>query len=1276
MTNFIMPLMHRRFHLAWAVLLICLGAGAIAAMMMRTQAQDLARTQLGQQADAVVLRLHERLLQQQQMLVGAAGMVDAVDTLTPAKWQRYVQRLGATRQEAGLQEMGLSLLITSAGLPAHRAAVRAAGTPQYRVWPPGERAAYAPIVFLTPLTEQNRPGIGLDLLADETRAAVMTQAIETGSTVMTERQSRVQAPAGNASAEFVMIVPVYDRRLPHSTPQERVRAATGFVFSPFDLTGLMQGLTGKPDPVLDIVIADHLGKNRLYQGHPAAGSGAAQAPLRAVRNLTRFGQTWVVAVSPRIGSDGAVEPGLQQVAPLFGGSLMIVLGVLVGLWGTRKARARDRALAAVRAVRETGVRPVGDRDRNTQQAEALIHALRSNLYERDRHLEALNVHAIVSVTDIDGNLTYVNDRFCSRSGYSREELLGQQHRMFKSGKHAPEFYAQLWRTITANAIWSGILCNQNRDGEHYWIESSIVPFVDDTGALSQYIMICTDVTQLERNKEAWRISEERFRLGQSFANIGTWDWTIETGELLWSECIGPMFGYTEDKSRTTYDQFITAVHPDDRQRVSDAIMACVDSDTHYESEHRIIWSDGTMRWLLERGAVIRDDAGKATHMLGMVQDIHERKMVELALLSSEKRLMEAQFLARLGHWELDIATDTLFWSEMVYQIFGRDSATFEASTAAFREAVHPQDRELVTESEQRAIETGIHDVVHRIVRPDGTIRTVHEQARLEHNAEGKLWRLSGTVLDMTEYMETKEQLRESEERFIFAVEGAGDGIWDMRLETGVMLLSGHAETMLGYERGEIPATIEAGMASVHPADLPMVKSTIKRYLAGTASNYTLELRLRCKDGSYKWILCRGTVVARDAQEKPVRMIGIHTDISEQKQVQAALVEARENAERANMSKSDFLSSMSHELRTPMNAILGFAQIMEYDSSLPEEHKDNVHEILKGGHHLLELINEVLDLGKIESGNVNVSLEAVILADVLRDCQQLIQPLLTTRQLRFDMSLFPEMAVKADRTRLKQVLLNLLSNAAKYNRTGGMVSIQVLPIEDQRLRILVADTGIGIAPHHVPNLFQPFNRLGAQLGNIEGSGIGLTITRKLVELMGGTVGVESELGVGSRFWIDLPGVAVTRPGLTTLQPAHRGIVHAGVARQQVLLIDDNPVNGSLIAKILGLRPYVDLMMAQTPGLGIELAKAHRPAVILLDINMPDMDGYAVFKVLRADPALASTPIIAVTANAMPNDIARGMAAGFSAYLTKPLDIGVFLHTIDGCLTGPQETPHDL
>jgi len=545
---------------------------------------------------------------------------------------------------------------------------------------------------------------------------------------------------------------------------------------------------------------------------------------------------------------------------------------------------------------------------------------------------------------------------------------------------------------------------------------------------------------------------------------------------------------------------------------------------------------------------------------------------------------------------------------------------------------------------------------------------VHELAQMQSDGAGKPLRLTGTVQDVTEHSLAEQALADRERFLKTLIDGIPGmvGYWDRDLRCSFGN-SGYLE-WFGKTQEEMRGIAMQALLDeeLFRKNLPHIRGA----LSGEAQHF--ERVLTKADGSmaYSW-----TNYIPDITDGQVRgFFVLITDITEIKlaQVQlealnASLTAAREAADRANQAKSDFLSSMSHELRTPMNAILGFGQLMAYDDTLPADHRDSVGEILKAGSHLLELINEVLDLAKIESGRIELSMEGVDLHALAGDCRHLIQPIADKAGISLSFDLPAERAVFADRVRLKQVLLNLLSNAIKYNRPDGSVRLTATAGQPGQLRIAVTDTGHGIPPERIGELFQPFNRLGAEAGEIEGTGIGLTIARRLVDMMGGEMGVDSTLGVGTTFWVELATgqTAKVGAGETALAlPAGRTTSHDAAT---VLTIDDNPANLKLIAQVMGLRAQVHLLTAHTPELGIELALAHRPDLILLDINMPGMDGYQVLKVFQASAELRHIPVLAITANAMPRDIERGMAAGFADYLTKPLDIGKLLGSIDRCLT---------
>ena len=600
---------------------------------------------------------------------------------------------------------------------------------------------------------------------------------------------------------------------------------------------------------------------------------------------------------------------------------------------------------------------------------------------------------------------------------------------------------------------------------------------------------------------------------------------------------------------------------------------------------------------------------------------------------------------------------------------------------------------------------GKHTCEIRLRKKDGTILYAQLQSTTGETIDGDDGSVRTAILDITDSKRSEEALFKagSLQRAIF--NSANFSIIATDAKGVIQIFNVGAERMLGYTAGDV-------MNKITPADISDPQEVVARaealsvelgtpitpgfealvFKASRGIEDIYELTYLRKDGSRLPAMVSVTAL-RDARDI-IGYLLIGTDNTARKQVEeerrkldqalqeknVELERAKAAAEKANFSKSEFLSSMSHELRSPLNAILGFAQLMEESDSPPPtpDQKKSLDRMLQAGWHLLTLINEILDLAKIESGKLSLSPESVSLAEVMAECQGVLEGQAQKRGVHMT---FPQFNipcyVHADRTRLKQILINFLSNSIKYNRAQGTVEVQYAASAPGRIRISIKDTGPGLPPEKVAQLFQPFNRLGQEAGGEEGTGIGLVVAKQLIELMGGVVGVESAVGKGSVFWFEL--MAAAKPqGIVENDGSKAPQVHvqSQAPVRTLLYVEDNPANLELVEQIIARRPGLRLLSAATGKLGIELARTTQPEVILMDINLPDINGIEVMSILRNNPSTAHIPIVAISANAMPDDIKKGLQAGFFRYITKPIKVKEFMETLATALEFAEKGLHNV
>jgi len=889
-----------------------------------------------------------------------------------------------------------------------------------------------------------------------------------------------------------------------------------------------------------------------------------------------------------------------------------------------------------------------------KQVEAALRASES----RFREMVQNSPVAYLSM-DRDGVVVDANETLCVLLGRDLGAILGQPFGAFWSPATRDAFAPTLHGFLASGAV-NDELDLLRGDGEtiNVLIEGRVQ--YDSEGRFVRTHCALYDIT--ERKKIEAKLRKLSAAVEQSPAAVVITD---REGRIEYvNRTLLSSYGYTLDEVLgQTPRMFSSGERPPDDYRVLwDTIL----SGEIWQGEFRNRRKNGSLLWVSSSVAPLKDSDGRISHFLAIMEDISTRKAAEAEIEENRRRLTEAQRFARLGSWEYDPLAEETFWSEVTFELFGLDPATFVPRLPDILTMIHPEDRPLLAALDRHLMTEGSGETTLRVIRTDGEERFHHLRGRATVGPDGQVVRLAGTVQDVTE----REQASAASELFHRLVDNAGQAIRIADPQGRIVFVNPALLAMTGYRADELIGRSFTDLMA--DPDGESARALARAYAAGEGWQGLIEVRRA--DGTSFMSRCTAGVVL-DAQRRPQHLYNIFSDYTLELARQTELSDARDAAEEASRAKTAFLASMSHELRTPMNAILGFSQFLEMDPALSPQNRDSVATILKAGHHLLDLINDILDLARIESGRIDLSIEAVPLASLLRESMDLIAPLAAEHGLATRLDPGPEsLTVEADWTRFKQVMVNLLGNAVKYNRPAGEIAVGVEMLAGNRVRISVSDTGIGIPAERLAELFIPFNRLGAEHSETEGTGIGLALSRRIVEAMGATIGVESEPGHGSRFWIDLACAA----GADAADPAPRPETAPadGPTGALALYIEDNPVNLKLVEQVFARHGHLRLISAPTPGLGLDLARSHHPDLILLDINLPGINGYSVLARLRADPLTRDIPVMAISAMAMARDIERGRAAGFDAYLTKPIDIPSLLHAVETLLTRADPPPARL
>ncbi len=772
--------------------------------------------------------------------------------------------------------------------------------------------------------------------------------------------------------------------------------------------------------------------------------------------------------------------------------------------------------------------------------------LNATLSELEFQKYALDQHSIVSVADCNGLITYANQKFSEVSQYPLAELVGKDHRVLNSGFHSKEFFREMWSTISQGKVWHGEVRNRRKDGGFYWVESTIVPFMDEGGRPLRYVSIRSDITKRKSSEMFVRQATERLNLALDGSNLALWDWNVGTGEVYLSERWSEMLGSVKSHTNTTIDALNALTHPDDQAMIMGRVVTLLKGEiAFYETIHRVRAVDGRWLWVQSHGKVVeRDDLGHALRVVGTNADVTERQQAEEELRLAKERA---------------------------------------------------------------------------------------ERASIER--------------------------KESEQRLSYAMMATGEGLWDWDLRTNMVKHNRRWCEMLGLGEQYLEHPLADFEFLLHEDYKEVAMEAIQYCLEGHGG-YESEYQMRRTDGSVIWVLDRGDVVERDAEGHPQRMVGSLSDITRRKEAEAAMRQAKEDAENASRVKSDFLANMSHEIRTPMNGIIGMSELA-LDTNLNAEQREYIGLVKSSADSLLGIINDILDFSKIEAGQMTIEKIDFSLEHTLAQTMKTVAFRAHEKGLELLLHIAPDLPdwLVGDPGRLRQILLNLISNAVKFTEQGEIeVSVRRSQVaaasEGITLHFSVRDTGIGIPVDKQGMIFDSFSQADTSTTRkYGGTGLGLSITKRLANLMDGNIWVESVPGQGSTFNV------TAHFGLAEGEQPAFSVGDVKLRGMPALVVDDNPTNRFLLDEMLqswGMAPFV---VEDGPQALDELARAAGAgtpyALVLLDVRMPGMDGFAVAEYIYRHPEYARSTIMMLTSEGQRGDALRCKEIGIASYLTKPI-----------------------